>query len=250
MMRISHNELLSMARKAFEGLGFDAGDREDAAHMVLWLERHGLDGLQELRKAIDFLPGDRERPLQTLYRGGGLYVMDAGGASVLCHGAVAVDAGIAMAQRHPLATVRLEGCHNRLFILADLARSCRHGVSALAVWRNEHGHHPRDYVVAQRAGDPLPTVRVYRDDTLAEPPVDQGMTLVFSRDFDLLPQLHPDVDADRVHYSALPDDLVESSRQRLASSITVDEALWERLRGLAMRILVEASDQSRRGAGE
>lgn len=249
-MNISHNELLTMACKAFEGLGFEAGDRDDAAHMVLWLERHGLNGLHELHKAVDFLAKDRQQALRTLFRGSGLHVMDAGGASVLCHGALAVDAGIAMAHRHPLGTVRLEGCHNRLFILGDLARSCRHGVSALAVWRNEHGDYPCDYVVAQRAGDTLPTIRVYHDDSPATSPRDQGMTLMFSRDFDLLPHLHPDVSADRIEYSALPDALEETSRQRLATSIMVDEKLWERLKDLATRILVGASDQSRLGAGE
>ncbi|QIT56060.1 DUF3726 domain-containing protein [Aquisalimonas sp. 2447] len=249
-MKISHNELLSMARKAFEGMGFDPGEREDAAHMVLWLESHGLEGLRELHKALDFLPDERARPLTTLHRGPGLYVMDADGASALCRGSVAVDAGIAMSERHPMATVRMEGCHNRIFILADLARASRRGVSALAVWRNDHGDHPLAYTVAQRAGDALPTLRVYWDDSPAGPRQDQGITLAFSRDFDLLPQLHPDVDGARIHYSAVPEDLALCSQERMATQIAVDEALWQQLKSLAARILVEATQASRRGAGE
>ena len=45
-MKVSHNELTGLCRRAFEGLGFPSGEHEDAADMVVWLEQHGLHGVE------------------------------------------------------------------------------------------------------------------------------------------------------------------------------------------------------------
>ncbi len=248
-MKISANELLTTVGKAFEGLGFAPGDREDAAAMVAWLELHGLNGLAELEKALDFLDQETDPRPRTLFRSSGLRVFDAGGASVLAGGALAVDAGVAMARHVALATVRLEHCHNRLLIIGYLARSASLGVSVLASWGNARSD-PRRYVASLRAGDGAPTLRAWTTSVSSGDVFDQGLTLVFSRNLDLLPQLHLDEASERVLLSVEGASLDAAEAACIEHGITVDDALWQRLGILARRVLVAASEQSRRGAGE
>ena len=47
-MNVSLNELQSVCRKAFLGMGFAAGHADDAAAMVTWLQSYKLDGMKEL----------------------------------------------------------------------------------------------------------------------------------------------------------------------------------------------------------
>ena len=47
-MKFSLNELQSVCRTAFMGLGFTAGHADDAAAMVAWMQSYGLDGMKAL----------------------------------------------------------------------------------------------------------------------------------------------------------------------------------------------------------
>ena len=47
-MKISLNELQSVCRKAFMGMGFTPGHADDAAAMVAWMQSYRLDGMKEL----------------------------------------------------------------------------------------------------------------------------------------------------------------------------------------------------------
>ena len=62
MMRVSHNEILMLCRKSFEGLGFSAGEADDAAEMVAWLEVHGIDVLGLLCDALPTLTPETQPP--------------------------------------------------------------------------------------------------------------------------------------------------------------------------------------------
>ncbi|PYG95927.1 DUF3726 domain-containing protein, partial [Arthrobacter stackebrandtii] len=61
-MRVSLNEIQVMCRKAFEGMGFAAGDCEDAAELVGWLQLQGLDGVGALEKALLYLQAEAAQP--------------------------------------------------------------------------------------------------------------------------------------------------------------------------------------------
>jgi hypothetical protein len=49
-MKISLNELQSVCRKAFMGMGFTAGHADDASAMVAWMQSYKLDGMKELSR--------------------------------------------------------------------------------------------------------------------------------------------------------------------------------------------------------
>ncbi|MBR9796863.1 MAG: DUF3726 domain-containing protein, partial [Gammaproteobacteria bacterium] len=52
-MKISLNELQSVCRKAFMGMGFTAGHADDASAMVAWMQSYKLDGMKELSEGLE-----------------------------------------------------------------------------------------------------------------------------------------------------------------------------------------------------
>lgn len=247
-MRLSKNELTVTVRKAFEGLGFGAGEGEDAAGMVAWLELHGLGGLRELDKALTYLEREGKSRLAERYCAPGLRVLDAGGASILCGGGLAVDAGVAMARAEGIGIVRIDACHNRALTVGYLARAVRRGVGVLATWHNG-GEPGTRWMVAQGAGDDWPAVRLFRPDRAPDHAGGRHLTLWFAKDVNLLPQLHPAVSGRRILLSADPAALAQRHREGIEHGLAVDGELWERVRRLAARVLVESDGCSRGDAG-
>ena len=45
-MKITLNELQSVCRKAFMGMGFTTGHADDASAMVAWMQSYKLDGMK------------------------------------------------------------------------------------------------------------------------------------------------------------------------------------------------------------
>lgn len=135
-----------------------------------------------------------------------------------------------------------------MLIVGYLSRIARRNMSVTAFWRNSH-EPLTEILVSFKSGEAEPEICMYGlpstpDDT--EP--NDGITLVMVNHVDLLPDLKPD---------APPNDLIRQNREAMADwhesslveGIEVDPELWERLKLLATRMLVEASDDSRQGAG-
>ncbi|GGE53445.1 hypothetical protein GCM10011533_02370 [Streptosporangium jomthongense] len=248
-MKVSFNELQGLSRKAFIAIGFDEGDANDAADMVAWMEAHGLDGIAALRKGLDFLLNeDKSQPPELIYQDADLCVVDAQHKTVLGHASLAVELGYAKCRARGLSVTKIRHCHNRMLIVGYLSRIARRNMSVTAFWRNSH-EPLTEILVSFKSGEAEPEICMYGlpstpDDT--EP--NDGITLVMVNHVDLLPDLKPD---------APPNDLIRQNREAMADwherslveGIEVDPELWERLKLLATRMLVEASDDSRQGAG-
>ncbi|WP_417545404.1 DUF3726 domain-containing protein [Marinobacter sp.] len=248
-MKVSFNELQGLSRKAFSGIGFDDGDANDAADVVAWMEAHGLGGITALKKGLDFLLNeDKSQSPELIYQDADLCVMDAHNKTILGHASLAIELGYAKCRARGLSVTKIRHCHNRMLIVGYLSRIARRNMSVTAFWRN--AHEPlTEILVSFKSGDAEPEICMYSlpstpDDT--EP--NDGITLVMVNHVNLLPDLKAD---------APLNDLLRQDRDAMASwherslveGIEVDTALWERLKTLATRMLVEASDDSRRGAG-
>ncbi|MDA3920561.1 MAG: DUF3726 domain-containing protein [Salinisphaera sp.] len=235
MPQISHNELINTVEKAFEAMGLRPGERAEAAEAIGWLERHGLDGIAELVKALDHMPAEAHGQLEERYRDGGLRVFSAGGQSILSAGGVAVDAVLSMARRHGLATVRIENCHNRALIAGFLTRSVYQKTGVLACWSNRH--QSRLHLVWHSGLDRFPTLRVQERPRAAT--ADQSLTLIASRALDLQPNLPPDSDTHRLIYAADPDTMQQAETQALTQGLTVSDEAWDRIKHIARGVLVD-----------
>ncbi|SED93647.1 Malate/L-lactate dehydrogenase [Pseudomonas frederiksbergensis] len=224
-MRVSLNELQVMCRKAFEGMGFAAGDCEDAADMVGWLQLQGLDGVGELEKALDYLQSEADQPFALRYEDSALLVIDAKGQSVLRCAATAVELALSKALSSGQAVLRIHHCHNRLLLLGYLGQAAEQGMDIQARW----GDARQVRIASFRAGNSRPELHV--DERPCARDVEQSITVTFSR-------------------PAVPARHQVCAQAALTQGLTVGEATWQRLKQLAEQILVESTEASRRhGAG-
>lgn len=251
-MKVSQNELTGVCRRAFEALSFPAGDHEDAADMVVWLEQHGLEGVGALKRGLDHMASATFPVPIRLYDDPSFAVFDAAGNSILVCGSMAADLAYARARRKGLAVVKVPHCHNRLLMLGSLARCARRGMNMLAFWHNREAPRVVEQVVSIRAGEDYPTLLLYevddRDDTYTR---NHSVTVMASPNFDLAPSLHPDPDGVTLLRVLEPDSFRAQSKRVLREGMEVDEALWKRLKALSSSLLVEETEASReRGAGE
>jgi LDH2 family malate/lactate/ureidoglycolate dehydrogenase len=251
-MKVSHNELTGLCRRAFEGLGFHAGDHEDAADMVVWLEQHGLGGVDALRRGLDHLASNNRLAVQRAFEDTSLAVINAADNSVLVCGSLAADLVYAKARRKGLAVVKLQNCYNRILMLGYLARCARRGMNLLAFWRNSEDPKVVEQVVSIRAYEEYPTLLLYEvedpDDNFTR---NRSVTLIASPHFSMLQALYPDPEEATLLQVLGPDDCQRQSRHVLDHGMEVDDALWQRLKELSALTLVESSEESRaRGAGE
>lgn len=248
-MKVSFNELQGLSRKAFIGIGFEEGDANDAADMVVWMETHGLDGIESLRLGLEFiLDEDKSQSPEIIYQDADLCVVDAQNRTVLGNASLAIELGYAKCRARGLSVTKIRRCHNRMLIIGYLSRVARRNMSVTAFWRN--AHEPlTEILVSFKAGKAEPNICMYSlDDVPDDTEPNSGITLVMVNHVNLL----PDFKTDKKLNNLLRQDKHSMHRRQqhsLTEGIDIDPQLWERLKELAARILVEASDDSRQGAG-
>ncbi len=247
-MKISMNELSAALRRCFEATGYFVGNYEDAANMILWLEKHGLKGLDELTRALPFINTDSDKPLSSVvYEDKTSAIIDSHGRSALNCIAASVDLAHAKALENGIATVTVHNCHNRKFILKALTDCGRRGISAAAYWQNG-SHVITEHTAAIKAGDRYPS---YSEATTALEVNDldaQALTIICSSRVDLTSSLQQsrgntntlDVSAEKV---------ASNKEEAVANGINIDDELWGEINRLGTGILVSSSEQSRLGAG-
>lgn len=248
-MKVSFNELQGLSRKAFIGIGFDDGDASDAADMVAWMEVHGLDGIAALRKGLDFLLNeDKSQPPKLIYQDADLCVVDAQKKTILGHASLAIELGYAKCRARGLSVTKIRHCHNRMLIVGYLSRIARRDMSVTAFWRNSH-EPLTEIIVSFKSGDSEPEICMYSlPDTPDDTEPNDGITLVMVNHVNLLPDLKPDAPLNDL-FLQNRDAMADWQERSLVDGIDVDPDLWERLKLLAANMLVEASDDSRQGAG-
>jgi LDH2 family malate/lactate/ureidoglycolate dehydrogenase len=251
-VKVSQNELTGLCRRAFEGLGFPPGDHEDAADMVVWLEQHGLGGVEALRRALDRLTTEPRHPMSRAFEDSSIGVIDGADNSVMLCGSLAADLAYAKARRKGLAVVKIQNCFNRKLMLGYLARCARRGMSLMAFWRNSEEPVVIEQVVSIRAYDDYPTLLLYQiEDEDATLTRNRSVTLIASPHFSMLQALHPDPDEATLLQVIRPEEFERQSHLAWQQGLEVEDDVWWRLKELAGRTLVEASEESRaRGAGE
>jgi LDH2 family malate/lactate/ureidoglycolate dehydrogenase len=224
-MRVSLNEIQVMCRKAFEGMGFAAGDCEDAAEMVGWLQLQGLDGVGALENALDYLQNEADQPFALRYEDSALLVIDAKGQSVLRCAATAVELALGKALYSGHAVLQIHHCHNRLLLLGYLCRAAEQGINVQARW----GDARQVRIASFHAGNNRPDLHIEERPRVKD--VEQSITVNF---------IQPTTP---VRHQAC-------AQAALAQGFTVSEPTWLRLKQLAEQVLVDSTETSRRhGAG-
>lgn len=247
-MHVSMIELKASLRRYFEASGYFVGNYEDAANMILWLEKHGLNGLGELQRALPYILEDTSKPLSTvIYEDSTSAIIDSNGRSSLNCIAASVDLAHAKALENGISTITVHNCHNRMFILKALTDCGRRGISVVAYWKN-HSQQVTEHTAAIKAGERYPS---YSEATTTLPGTenkDQALTIICSSRVDLTSSLQSSKgNRDARHISSAQVEL--NKEHNVDFGIEIDEALWAEINQVGAGILVESSDRSRQGAG-
>lgn len=247
-MHVSMIELKAALRRCFEASGYFVGNYEDAANMILWLEKHGLNGLGELDRAISFIQQDRDKPLsRVIYEDNTSAIIDSNGRSALNCIAASVDLAHAKALECGIATVTVHNCHNRMFVLKALTDCGRRGISAAAYWQNG-SKVVSEHTVAIKAGDRYPSYSEAVTSLAASPGEKQALTIICSSRVDLTTSLQQSKGNTSSRYVS-PAQVAKNKEYSVDHGIEIDEALWAEINKIGEGILVENTERSRMGAG-
>ncbi|GAA3560106.1 DUF3726 domain-containing protein [Marinobacter xestospongiae] len=247
-MHISMNELKAGLRRCLEATGYFVGNYEDAANMVLWLEKHGLNGLQEFEMALPYIGHDRDKPLSSVvYEDSTSAIIDSHDRSALNCIAASVDLAHAKALESGIATITVHNCHNRRFILKALTDCGRRGISVAAYWRNG-SHTVMEHTAAIRAGQRYPSYSEAKTSLDTTPEDHQALTIICSSRVDLTSSLQ-ESDGNREVFTISPEQVARNKRKSIHQGLSIDEELWSQINRIGAGVLVENSEHSRLGAG-
>ncbi|MBY4675392.1 DUF3726 domain-containing protein [Marinobacterium arenosum] len=247
-MHISMNELKAALRRCFEATGYYVGNYEDAANMILWLEKHGLNGLAELKRAMPYIADDSDKPLsRVVYEDSTSAIIDSNGRSALNCIAASVDLAHAKALEVGIATVTVHNCHNRMFILKALTDCGRRGISVAAYWQNGN-QTVTEHAAAINAGDRYPSYSEATTSLSTTPADKQTLTIVCSSRVNLTASLQSSK-GNRLARYVSPQQVAENKAHSVEHGIEIEPELWDEINRIGAGVLVENSEQSQRGAG-
>lgn len=248
-MHISLNELTAALKKYFEAKQYFLGNIEDATNMIIWLERHGLNGLQEFEYSIPYLDLDGDKSFSSiLYEDHSLAVIDCHNRSALNCISSAVDLAQVKALEGGIATVVLRRCHNRKFILKALADGGKRGMSFSAYWQNLDNP-SFEYTASIQSGAELPSfssAQIASEESVRD---DQGLIISCSTHVDLRYDCKPREKTLKMQHFE-PAYMREYSERTLENGIKINPELWLHINDVGKHILVKESLASQRGAGE
>jgi LDH2 family malate/lactate/ureidoglycolate dehydrogenase len=248
-MKVSFNELESLSRKAFIGMGFSDGQAADAADMLCWMESLGFEGLKALSDALaQYSLEHPHAPPERLYQDTDVTVLDAHNASVLACSHLPLELTFAKARARGLSILKIRRCRQRQLIMGYLARLANRGMNITAFWRNSQ-QPLTEQVVGFRANSSVPSIRIYAVSEVPEETQENtGISIVMANHVDLLPTMRSDYEYNLLakHDEA---ELLDARSQSGSRGITVDDALWATLNQFAKLTLVESTGNSRLRAG-
>ncbi|KGJ89317.1 DUF3726 domain-containing protein [Thalassotalea sp. ND16A] len=243
-MNISMNELKATLKRCFEASGYFVGNYEDAANMVLWLEKHGLNGLNELKQALPYIGDDFDKPLSNvIYEDSTSAIIDAHHRSALNCIAAAVDLAHAKALESGIATVTVHNCHNRMFILKALTDRGRAGISAAAYWKNGSTK-VSEHTAAIRSGQRYPSYSEAVANLSNNDDDKQALTIICSSRVDLTSSLQ------NTNSTFISPKQVEKNKQHTVEyGVEIEEDVWAEINRIGAGVLVENTERSQQDAG-
>ena len=240
------NEVNALLKRCFEALGYLPGDYTDAATAGVWLESHGLPGVSRIATHLSDLKLLATRRLEITARADGTATLQANGVSTLTCGQKIADLAGAMTYDSQIVRLEVLQCSDPNSIVPAIAAIGRWQYSAIAYWQTPESM----FCCHLLQPDDLP--RIERWSAPSVSPLElETLHLIASQSAD---ELEAALDNLRDTFgSAEQVTEAESMRQfyddQLEHGLIVDAGQWEQLYAVANGVLVDATEQSRRGAG-
>ena len=227
---LSHNELKALLSRTFEALYGHKRDYSDMADCVLWLECHGHDGVDQLVQALPNLQTKNLPNPTQLEVAVNHHVVDGKGHSLFCLMQSICELALFYAQENNYSRIDVTNVSDTRSLLGVLSYAASQGFAARAVY---------DGVIATiNTGDKYPTI------IAAAKTGPQGLICA-----QLQSEL-PELKGKEGSVLMTQDIQKETYHASLQHGLTLKRSHYETLNKVANEILVEATEASRRGAGE
>jgi len=229
-INLSRNELWALLVKVFEALFGHRRDYYDMARTVLWLECHGHKGVKQLVKSLPVLENG-SLPEPTLAEISDTHlVMDGGGRSLLDIGPSLSDLAIACASENGIVRIDIFNIRSAAALIVALPFIARQRFNGVAVGLNT--------VCVTVLGTNCPTI--------FNRPSEGQLSLICTCDGIDVSEY---VEDERSVLKSV-EMQTEFFSASLENGINILTSEFEALKDVAANILVEATEASRRGAGE
>ncbi len=253
-MHVSAIELKAALRRCFEASGFYVGNYEDAADMVLWLEAHGLNGLDELQKALPVLSDDATKPSYSIsHEDSNSTIIDSKNRSALDCVCGFVDLAQSIAEGCEIATVTVHNCLQRKFVIKAITDCGRRGINAEARWctTSEEGgkQFVTEHTASIKSADQFPSYKavVINQGNTANKP--QTLKISCGPALELSDALQAS-STNQDDIFIRPDQIQKNKENSVDNGIDINQSLWSEINHRGAGVLVENSENSRQGAGE
>ena len=249
-INLSANELSALLKQCFEVSCYKPHDHEDLAAAVVWLEMHGLPGIAGYLEAAPSIK-QRQSKLRINPMTGRLNI-NCGGASQFAVACNIVDSAIALASDHGRADSRIINTVHQLALVPGLARCAARQLHAVVVWAGE----PTGtvHIAAINAGQLAPSYRIVSDNTDFSLAPTEGVMFCGQssdeRNLHIINTIKNIAGAGTEIMHKTPEEFRRTFERSLDEGVAVDQASYDALTSIAANVLVAASEQSRRGAGE
>ena len=239
IITVSHNELVVACQKAFEALGFNQAQWEDAGDAIGWLAVHGLplpagfvDRLGSMRPA-EALP-------KMIYKKPGEPMWEANRESAVSYFPILVDYASVHARRFKSCHMLIMNCRDIDLIWPYIVKVHRRGFHISVRWKLNQ---QTEQIVAFGSD-----IQLYR--RKSELALDAVALTI--KEVDDADQTLEQLSGVMAEVENLIDGatLQKNFQFHTANGIDIDKTVWQTLGELGKRILVEATEESeRRGAG-
>lgn len=243
------NELTSLLKRSFEGLGYQQGEYEDAATATVWLEARGMNGIEMITTHWSRFETGSQNQIKLTDPVHAQAALDANDRSVAFCGRVATDLAIAAAGDSAIGRIDIQQCHDCEAILPSLEHCANQGLHAIAYWADDNGLHI-GVAIPEQPGCDYCCVPKSAESRVTS----QHLSISCSGDGEKIRAIVSELTGGDTEYEkgikVRSTDMQKAYEATIANGMTVDIGAVKTLTAAADQVLVEATEQSRLGAGE
>lgn len=230
-MRVTETELTDLLDKVYEGMGLAYGDYQACARALVWCAMWGVLSVDGLEEVLDDWRVRGVAPAGVHQQDGTSAIIEAGDNPGLLYSGLALNFVLYLLDPAGSSTLTLQNAPYPFLILSGLTTLAKAGVTCTVSWQNG----------AESAT--LASIKAYE----TYPHVNLPVRTTTVQTLTLQGRREP---SQAQKAETLSHPLRERYEQSSQFGLEMSERVWARLKALSKQVLVPASEQSRRGAGE
>jgi hypothetical protein len=250
-IRISINEFKSLLNRACESHYGHQYDYEDLAYIIHWLELHNFEGVTNFLKIINSAPQKSDLSTDLAENQEQRLKFNNNGHSILHVASIITDMTLAKCHQEQFCHTSIKDVLHPVTILPSLIKFSQNGWHASAWWTE-----PEKDLAQVASISPDQKYPEYKEIKIKElsPNDKSDLNLICSRNeinsLESYTTIHKNNNSHKTTLKISANDFKESYTDKIINGLNIDTKNYQKLSLIADQILVEASEQSRLGAGE